>query len=62
MESPKNLNNKIYESKRKPYIQPQVEIVPLLPKQTVLDVKCFSISLNAAETFQTCTLLNNCAQ
>jgi hypothetical protein len=29
---------------RNPYVKPQVEIVPLLPKQTVLSGNCFTAS------------------
>jgi hypothetical protein len=38
------LNNKQSEHRRKPYVRPHVEIVPLLPKQTVLGTGCYSSS------------------
>ena len=58
-----DVTKKTIESKRQPYFKPQIEIVPLLPKQTVLGAKCLSSSLTTASDFDPCSVLTNaCAQ
>jgi hypothetical protein len=44
----RELNNLPVERQRKPYTKPQVETVPLMPKQTVLGESCYSLSISGA--------------
>lgn len=39
---------------RKPYIKPQIETVPLLPRQTVLGSSCYSSSQPSGPTLAGC--------
>ena len=54
MEIKKELNNSQTEGLRKVYLKPHVEIVPLLPKQTVLGVGCFTLSDQSGENLSGC--------
>jgi hypothetical protein len=44
MNNSNEVNSKLIEPRRKLYVQPHIEIVPLLPKQTVLGTGCYSAS------------------
>ena len=44
MDRTDELNQKVIERRRKPYIRPEIEIVQLLPKQTVLSFPCHTSS------------------
>jgi len=41
--------NRTSQTMRKAYQKPQIEVVPLLPKQTVLGVGCFTTSDQSGE-------------
>jgi len=56
------LNKNHTEGLRKSYLKPQVEIVPLLPKQTVLGIGCFTLSDQSGENAAGCgPFFENCS-
>ena len=60
MEKSYELNENLMVSQRKPYFKPQIEIVPLLPKQTVLSNNCYSTSIAGPLTVGCGSLIDNC--
>lgn len=44
---------------RKPYIKPQIETVPLLPRQTVLGSSCYSASQTVGPVVSGCLRSTN---
>jgi hypothetical protein len=47
MENPNHANTHQQECLRKPYTRPQIEIVPLMPKQVVLGSGCYFPGISA---------------
>jgi len=55
------LKENLQSMQRKFYFKPHIEIVPLLPKQTVLGIGCFSLSLQSGPDSGGCGIsVENC--
>jgi hypothetical protein len=63
MDNPNTFNKTTNERRRKPYLRPQIEVVSLLPKQTVLGIPCYSSSATGPEeTFGCSSGLPKCSE